>query len=56
MREALDQLDDADRPIVGMLLDGSTTSEIAEVLRAAPEDVENAVRRILAALSTQVRV
>jgi DNA-binding NarL/FixJ family response regulator len=56
MREALEQLDDADRPIVGMLLDGATTTEIAGVLRSAPEDIENAVRRILATLSTQVRV
>ena len=39
-----------------MLLDGPTASEIAEALRVAPVDVEQAVRRILAALSTQVRV
>jgi DNA-directed RNA polymerase specialized sigma24 family protein len=39
-----------------MLLDGTSTTEIAAVLRAPPEEVEHAVRRILAALSTQVRV
>jgi DNA-binding NarL/FixJ family response regulator len=56
MREALEQLDDADRPIVGMLLDGSSAGEVADVLRLSPEDGENAVRRILARLSTHVRV
>jgi len=56
MREALAQLDDADRPIVGMLLDGASPAEIGGVLRMGPEEVEHAVRRILANLSTQVRV
>jgi DNA-binding NarL/FixJ family response regulator len=55
LREAMEQLEDGDRPIVGLMLDGSNTVEIAEVLRMSPDDVEHAVRRILAALSTHVR-
>ncbi len=54
LRETLAQLDDADRPVVGMLLDGATDADIAQALRLEPSDVEHATRRILARLRAQV--
>jgi DNA-binding NarL/FixJ family response regulator len=56
LREGLDQLEPADQPIVGMLLDGASDADIAEALRLAPNDVEHATRRILARLSATVPV
>ncbi len=56
LAEALEQLDEEDRPMVGMLLDGATDNEIAGVLNIAPSDVENATRRILARLSSTVQI
>jgi DNA-binding NarL/FixJ family response regulator len=56
LQEALDQLDPDDRPIVGMLLDGATDADVAQVLKVEPSDVEHATRRILARLSATVPV
>ncbi len=54
--EALEQIADDDRPIVGMLLDGASDGEIAAVLGVEPSDVEHATRRILARLSATVQI
>jgi DNA-binding NarL/FixJ family response regulator len=56
LAEALEQLDEDDRPIVGMLLDGASDAEIAGVLRCEASDVEHATRRILARLSATVQI
>ena len=56
MREALDQLEPDDQPIVGMLLDGASDGDIGEALRVEPAEVEHATRRILARLSAAVPV
>lgn len=56
LREALDQLETADQPIVGMLLDGASDADIADALRIETADVEQATRRILARLSATVPV
>jgi DNA-binding NarL/FixJ family response regulator len=53
-QEALAGLADEDRPIVGLLLDGTSETEVAQVLRRDPGDVDRAVRRILAELGAQV--
>jgi DNA-binding NarL/FixJ family response regulator len=54
--EALSQLDEADRPIVGMLLDGASDTDVAGVLGLPPPAVEQATRRILARLTQSVPV
>ncbi len=56
LREALEQLEQDDRPIVGMLLDGASDAEIAQVLQVQPNDVEQATRRILARLTATIAV
>ena len=54
--EALSQLDERDRPVVGMLLDGATDAEVAQVLGVESAEVEHATRRILARLAQSVPV
>jgi len=56
LSEALSQIDDRDRPIVGMLLDGTSEAEVAQVLKLEPSDVEHATRRILSRLTHSVPV
>jgi DNA-binding NarL/FixJ family response regulator len=56
LNEALTQLDEGDRPIVGMLLDGASDADVAKVLRVEPSDIEHATRRILARLTQSVPV
>ena len=54
--EALADLDDADRRVVGLLLDGTSDADVAEALRIAPAEVEQATRRILSRLSANVQI
>ncbi|UGS35896.1 response regulator [Capillimicrobium parvum] len=54
--EALSQLDERDRPIVGMLLDGASDAEIAQAAGVEAADVEHATRRILARLTQSIPV
>lgn len=50
LRRGLEVLDVADRPIVGMLLDGATEAEVSDALALRPEEVDQAVRRVVAQL------
>jgi DNA-binding NarL/FixJ family response regulator len=54
LREALERVEIDDRPIIGMLLDGSTEAEVAQALRLDAGDIDQAVRRILARLRVDV--
>jgi DNA-binding NarL/FixJ family response regulator len=56
LHEALEELEPEDRPIVGMLLDGATDADVADVLKVEPSAVEQATRRILARLTATVPV
>lgn len=54
LREALERLSVDDRPIVGMLLDGASESDVAQALGLDAAEVDQAVRRILAQLRVDV--
>jgi DNA-binding NarL/FixJ family response regulator len=54
LEEGNARLDDEDRALVGMLLDGATEAEIATMLRLTTRDVRHAVHRILAALQLDI--
>lgn len=54
LAESYGRIDPAHRPLVGMLLDGSTEAEIAEFLRCDRKDVRRAVHQILASLRPYV--
>ncbi len=54
LEEAYDRIDPGHRAIVGMLLDGTGESEIAQTLRIDRKEVRNAVHRILHALRLDI--
>jgi DNA-binding NarL/FixJ family response regulator len=54
LEEGNARLDEDDRALVGMLLDGATESEIATTFRLTTRDVRHAVHRILAALQLDI--
>ena len=54
LQEAMGRLPIADRPIVGMLLDGASEAEVATALSLEAGGVDQAVRRILATLRVDV--
>jgi DNA-binding NarL/FixJ family response regulator len=54
LEESASVLDPDERALVGMLLDGSTETEIAKTLRVAPSDVRHRVHRILSAMRLEV--
>jgi DNA-binding NarL/FixJ family response regulator len=52
--EAAERLQDGDRALMGVLLDGATDAEAAATLRLEPKEVRHAVQRILSALRLEV--
>jgi DNA-binding NarL/FixJ family response regulator len=54
LEDACAELLGDDRALVGMLLDGSRETEIAQLLRNSPRDVRHSVQRILSALRLDV--
>ena len=54
MREASARIPEADRALVGMLLDGAGEADTARVLRIEPRDVRHTVQRTLRALRLDV--
>jgi DNA-binding NarL/FixJ family response regulator len=52
--EAGERLDDPDRALMGVLLDGATPADAAATLRLEPREVQHAVQRILSALRLDV--
>jgi DNA-binding NarL/FixJ family response regulator len=54
VEEAYSKIAADDRPIAGMLLDGATVAEIAEVLRRERREIHHAVLRMLAALRLDI--
>ena len=52
--EASERVQERDRALLGVLLDGATESEAAATLRLEPKDVRHAVQRILSALRLDV--
>ena len=54
LREASSRLPEADRALVGMLIDGAGEREVARTLRMEPRDVRHAVQRTLSTLRLEV--
>ncbi len=54
LEEASEDLLGNDRALVGMLLDGASEAEVAEILGMPPRDVRHSVQRILSALRLDV--
>jgi DNA-binding NarL/FixJ family response regulator len=50
LRATIAGIPQADRALVGMLLDGASEQEVARTLGVAPRDVQHAVQRILSRL------
>lgn len=59
-REVLDEagrkLDGEDLPLLGMLLDGATTDEVAQALRLPSPEVEARIERVLLALQIELPI
>ena len=54
MRDASARIPEADRALVGMLIDGAGEQDVARTLRIDPRDVRHAVQRTLSALRLDV--
>jgi DNA-binding NarL/FixJ family response regulator len=56
LAEAHERLDDADLPILGMALDGTSEADMASTLGLTPEEVARRIDRMIAALKVEVPV
>lgn len=54
VRSAAEMIDDDDLPVFGMRLDGTSTRDIADALRADREEIEESVDRIVGVLKPRV--